>query len=79
MSDDLNMPASGFMEQHIKQRNEGAGAKAGCVEVLCICVVEVAVEQLHMLLVVLCKLVDVAIRPDTQTTLSALTVTLDLW
>ena len=41
------------MEQYIQQLNEGTRAKASCVEVLCVCEVKVAVEQLHMLLVVL--------------------------
>lgn len=61
MSDDLNMPACGFMEQDIQQMDESSRPKAGCVEVLCICEVKVAVEKLHMLLVVLCQLIDVAI------------------
>ena len=49
------------MEQHIQQLDECSRPKTGCVEVLCVCEVKVAVEELHMLLVILCKLVDVAI------------------
>ena len=54
MSDDLYMPASRLVEQHIQQRNKGSGTKASCVEMLSIREVKVAVEQLHMLLVVFC-------------------------
>ena len=61
MSDDVNMPASCFMEQHIQQVDESSGTKSGCMEVLCVCEVKVAVEELHMLLVVFCQLIDVAI------------------
>ena len=42
------------MEQHIQKVDECSGPKAGCVEMLCVSEVKVAVEQLHMLLVVLC-------------------------
>lgn len=52
MSDDLNMPPSCFMKQHIQQMDECSGTKTGCVEVLSICEVEVTVEELDMLLVV---------------------------
>ena len=44
MSDDLDMPACRFMEQNIQQVNECSRPKSGCVEVLCICEVKVAVE-----------------------------------
>lgn len=60
MSDDFNMPTSCFMEQHIQQVDKSSGTKAGCMEVLCVCEVKVAVEELHMLLVVFCQLIDVA-------------------
>lgn len=54
MSDDLNMPSSRFMEEHVQEMNECSRTKPCCVEVLSICEVEVTVEQLHMLLVVCC-------------------------
>ena len=66
MSDDLNMPASRFIEQDIKQLDESSWPKSCGVEVLCVSEVKVAVEELHMLLVVLCKLIDVTRGPAMQ-------------
>lgn len=54
MSDDLDMPSSRFMEEHVQQMDECSGTKTCCVEVLSICEVKVTVEQLHVLLVVCC-------------------------
>ena len=61
MSDDLNMPPSRFMEENIQEMDECSGTKACGVEVLSIGEVKVAVEQLHVLLVVCRQLIDIAI------------------
>ena len=53
MSDDLNASPCGLVEQNIQQLYECSRSKASCVKVLSVCEVKVAVEQLHMLLVVL--------------------------
>ena len=57
---DLNVSSSGLMEQHIQKLDKGPWPEASCVEVLRIGEVKVAVEELHMLLVVLSKRVYVA-------------------
>ncbi len=56
------------MEQDIQQLDESSGPKACCVEVLSVCEVKVAVEQLHMLFVIFSQLIDVACGPAFQCT-----------